>query len=439
MSSSIPNNKILIVAPTAYPLGGVAVWLSYLIDGLEQRGWDITFGAVDGDYHDADKYLQHYPIRQSLKIRNPSATDLGRAQAIAAVIDKHSFDSVVVVNIPDTYRAIRLLDKTKREKLRVIATVHGLLPQLFSDVREYEDVIDDVIVTNKLTKRMIERHGQFESQKVHYAPYGVQLAEAVDASPSKPLQVVYCGRIENDQKRCEDLTEIARQLKHANVDFRFRIAGDGPYREQLLTDLSAFLSKEQVEYLGFVAAEELQTQVYSQADVLVITSAWETGPIVAWEAMANSIPVVSSRYKGYLAENALKDNVNCLMFDVGDTNTAARHIISLQDKIGWQRLSRAGYKLVLQRYSREGSIEAWASALSKILALPASAQPVKSTLYAKNGLLDKVLGVQLARAVRHGLRWPAFKANAGDEWPHTHSQPDADSIAEFNAILNQID
>src|SRR5690349_18307661 len=40
--------NILFVAPSAYPLGGVATWLDYVVPGLRHRNWKVTLGLVQG-------------------------------------------------------------------------------------------------------------------------------------------------------------------------------------------------------------------------------------------------------------------------------------------------------------------------------------------------------------------------------------------------------
>ena len=50
--SASPN--ILIIAPTAYILGGVSVWLETILNGYKEQGINVFFGALDGEFHQAD-------------------------------------------------------------------------------------------------------------------------------------------------------------------------------------------------------------------------------------------------------------------------------------------------------------------------------------------------------------------------------------------------
>src|SRR5690606_34915092 len=137
------------------------------------------------------------------------------------------------------------------------------------------------------------------------------------------LRVVYSGRLETPQKRSLDLAAIAKVLNQRGVSYRLEIAGDGPDRAALEAALDAEIDAGRVVMHGFVPAETLRSQIYPAADALLITSSWETGPIVAWEAMAHSLCVVSSRYIGSGREGALMQDENALLFEIGDTEAAA--------------------------------------------------------------------------------------------------------------------
>ena len=65
--------------------------------------------------------------------------------------------------------------------------------------------------------------------------------------------------------------------------------------------------------------------------MVIIFSHWETGPLVAWEAMAHGAVLVTSRYVGSGLEGSLRDGENCLMYPVGDMASAADCLARLKD------------------------------------------------------------------------------------------------------------
>ena len=95
-----------------------------------------------------------------------------------------------------------------------------------------------------------------------------------------------------------DIGAIIAELDRREVAYELLIVGEGPDGGWLRDQLSDAAGSGRVRFLGALAGNDLIEQVYSRVDALLITSLWETGPIVAWEAMANRVAVVTSAYIG---------------------------------------------------------------------------------------------------------------------------------------------
>ncbi|MEM7357722.1 MAG: glycosyltransferase family 4 protein [Pseudomonadota bacterium] len=435
------NNRILIVSPAAYPLGGVAVWLDYLLTGFSQSELDVHLALADGHFHNASSYLQRYPYAQTVRLDNPAGTQYGRVEAIISAVRKLDPALLVSVNIPDVYRAARTLRATSHAGLKVVGTVHGLEPQIFKDLDHYSDAIDQVIVTNRLTEEMLAELTGIEAKQISYAPYGVQVGDRAREYDTKCLRLLYCGRIEESQKRCSHIVEIVKQLELKQLDYVLRIAGDGPDKNRFLADLTKFASAERIKYLGALSAQELQVKGYGESDILLLTSEWETGPIVAWEAMAAGLVVVCSRYFGLVCEGALKHRHNCLIFDQGDAKAATESLSSLSDPELFGKLIQNGFALVRQRYSRETSIVAWKRCFTAVLGAESvrRAPAPQTDAIATHGRLESFFGQALATRIRELIRKPAYIGDAGDEWPHSFMQADSSYIKRFDKTLRELE
>lgn len=435
------KDHLLFIAPTAYPLGGVAVWLDYIMTGLiHDKNLTVTFGATSGEYHDVETYLKKYPFSNVEKIDCGTGSVLGRINAIVDVIERVKPTFVICANIPDACLATRQLKRKKTKNFRLIVTIHGLLPRLFADLIEYDDVVDDVVVTNKLTHAMVVKLTNYNNGQIHYAQYGVKNADHLvrDIEDGNELKILYSGRIAFDQKRCQDLIKIAHGLKQDGVKYRLLIAGDGPDREGIM----AKLPPQNCEYMGTFLAEDMPEQVYSRADVLLLTSEWETGPIVIWEALAQGLTVVTSRYQGMHTEGALVNGQNCLMFDIGDTDGAVKALRKVNEDGLQERLRQGGLKLIDSRYSREQSINAWWNVLNTIAGSRSSSdlkkipKPVKLTA---QGRLERLIGLRTAEIWRKLFNRKVMMNSAGDEWPHAHSASDPNFVKTFNDSMLTID
>ncbi len=415
--------KVLIVAPSAYPLGGVATWIDYLVRGLVARGWAVTVGLTAGRFHNVEAYLEQHPGLPCVEIFNPTGTREGRIRALMRTIIATRAQVVMGVNIIDTYEAVnRLRVEDHACGVRSLMTIHGIQPDYFEDVLRESRVLDGVVCTNRLAVEFARRSG-VASERVHYAQYGVpQIAEPRRLAPDSKqaaLRLAYVGRFESWQKRVFDLLPICNGLVERGVSFQLIMAGAGPDESELRQKLSDHTHAGRVLWLGSVPAQDMTAKVYRQADILINPSLWETGPIVVWEAMAHGLAVVSSRYVGSGREAALVDGVNCMLYDVGNIEHAVSSIAALADNSLRLRLISAGFDLLKLRYNQEASVFAWETAINRVLAQPPvpafCANPQSSA-----GRLDRVLGVRFAESVRRVLRRKFEHDEPGGEWPHSY-------------------
>lgn len=420
------SRTALLITPSAYPLGGVAVWLDYLVPALSAHGWRAKVGLVAGRWHDVGVYRAAYPGLETLAIENPTGSAEGRIRAIADTLRRERPDVVVAVNIVDTYAAVRRV-RREGQPIKAVMALHGIAADLLGDLRREAPLgLDAVIATNRLACRLCVEHAGVPSQRVLYAPYGVDVDAfgAIQRTAREgPLRIVWVGRLEQEQKRVHDLAAILAALDARGVDYRLRIVGDGPERSALSAGLAPWLERGRAELIGALPPAALAAKVYAHADVLIITSSWETGPIVAWEAMAAGVAVVSSRYVGSGLEGALREGENSLLFPIGGADEAAEMLAQLaSDEALRTRLADAGRALVRDRYSIAASVRSWAQALDAVMAMPAvDAKPDVEPWPAAAGRLDRWLGVGRAETVRCALGLRFEHSEPGGEWPHTAS------------------
>lgn len=412
-------NRLFVLAPSAYPLGGVANWLDYLVPGLCRYGWDVVVGLVCGRYHDVDKYVSEHTLTDVVSIDNPTGSREGRLQSIQQLLHKISPQIAMSVNVPDLYFALNR-QRTDANSLYSVASLHGLQPEYFSDLKYFGSMIDGVICTNKLTVALAEEKGDIAKERVFYAPYGVKTGKSQKKSRETEIyKILYVGRLDEDQKRVSDLVSIAFKLGNLVSGFRLTIVGTGPDRVALEQAFNNTPLVEKIKFAGPVTASEAYSH-YDSADALLITSLWETGPLVAWEAMVRNLPVVTSRYIGSGLEGSLKDGENCLMFDVGDAEAAASCLIRLKYNHALKdQLVIGGHELVQQCYTREASIRAWHQALETIFKKEPLAPCVEPELI-KSGRLDHLFGARVGESVRRRLGVQYRHESAGGEWPHSY-------------------
>lgn len=413
--------RLLIVAPSAYPLGGVATWLDSLIPGLRRSGWELTVGLLAGDHHDTGRYLAQHPFGPVLPIANPGGSREGRQRALVRAMRAADADLVVSVNVADVEAAVDRLRRSGRQSIRLVTTQHGLQQDFYDHLAERRGVVDAVICTNRLSEAMAAEYSGMEPDRVHYAPYGVDGASSMPpAPPARSLRILWAGRFEEMQKRVLDLAPICRELSERRVEFELAIAGAGPEEARLRAELAPWTAAGKVRFLGSLSSEQLAESGFAGRDILLLTSAWETGPIVAWEASVQGLAIVSSRFLGIGREAALVDGRTCLTFPTGDTGAAAAALARLCDPGLRRELREAARSTVRRRYSLEASLAAWDGALRAVSRRPPRPPQARFDTAVASGRLDRALGTTLGETVRTALRVRNRQRLPGDEWPHAY-------------------
>jgi len=431
------SRRLLFFAPSAYCLGGVQVWLSDLVAGLQDDPcWQVQVALPSGREHRLDRYREAYPQLPILPLLNPTGSAAGRRQAIFSLLQHYQPDLVVGVNIAELYPAVR---RARRHGFqgRVVFSLHSLAADLLADVAAEADLLDAVIATNRLSCRLAECVGGIAAERVLYAPCGANWPSHADANPlvcacpPTGLRIAWVGRLEESQKRVQDLARILQHLEAAGISFHLTVAGDGSERKRLALALEPWTHAGVVTLAGALTGTQLSREVYASHQVLLITSFWERGPIVAWEAMAAGLVVVSSAYIGSGLEGALRDGDNALLFPVGDAAAAAAAIARLADLSLRRQLVAGGRQVVEQRYNAKASQQAWVRAFEQVLALPPRSKANPEPPISPSGRLDRLFGAVRAEWVRRRLGLGFRHTSPGGEWPHT-AHGDTDEMALLN-------
>lgn len=433
--------KVLVLAPSAYLLGGVQDWLANLVPGLRAGGLELTVVVPDGDHHRHGPYDQAYPALAAQPLANPSGSAEGRIRAIAALLGTLNPQLVLGVNLVDLYPAAQRARRQGQFDGQVVMTLHALQAEYFDDLRRHGAGIDAVIATNQLACRLASQRGGMDPARVLYAPYGVPVPpwQAPGGDPAASLKLAWVGRLEQAQKRVHDLLPLLSALEALGIALQLSIAGDGEERPALERSLAPWIEAGTVRLLGHVDQRRLADQIYGHHHALVITSAWETGPIVAWQAMASGMAVVSSRYVGSGLEGALEHDATALLFPCGDGDAAAAQLARLRQGALLERLSTAGHALVAGRYSEKASLAAWRRALDQVAALPPLAAGPVEAAPAPAGRLDRWLGQRRGEDLRQLLGQRFRHGSAGSEWPHSSGGGDRAAEAALLAAAGRLD
>jgi glycosyltransferase involved in cell wall biosynthesis len=137
-----------------------------------------------------------------------------------------------------------------------------------------------------------------------------------DAFDRRPLvapppiwELLFVGRLEVD-KGARELIQAAEGLRLRGLPFRLRLVGGGP----LFDDFSARLKDKplgaNVQIVGLVSSKADLMRFYRDAHIFIFPSYHEGFPRVLYEAMINSLPIITTMVGGI--SGRMFDGVNCI-------------------------------------------------------------------------------------------------------------------------------
>jgi len=104
--------------------------------------------------------------------------------------------------------------------------------------------------------------------------------------------LLFAGRLESSKNPLL-LIDSFYELYAEDKDVRLLIAGDGSLRSKVEERINKYGLQEKVKLLGILPQDKL-AKLMRACDLFVLTSAFESGPMVVIEALASGIPVVST-------------------------------------------------------------------------------------------------------------------------------------------------
>lgn len=167
---------------------------------------------------------------------------------------------------------------------------------------------------------------------IKIVPNGVDLEEINAAPPANDRSdVIYAGRLIKE-KNIDVLIKSIALIKESIPNIKCLIIGDGPERtnlERLTLDLGL---EENIRFLGFLARSEDVFSCMKSSKVFVLPSTREGFGIVAVEANACDLPVVTVRHPKNAAADLIFDGKNGFLCELNEEDVAQKITMALQKR-----------------------------------------------------------------------------------------------------------
>ncbi|MSO96585.1 MAG: glycosyltransferase family 1 protein [Thermoleophilia bacterium] len=355
-------------------VGGPSLHVSYLSEGLAERGYSTTLAA--GTISEGEASMAFIAEERGIEIESipELQRELAPLKDAAAVRRLRTIIRRERPHILHTHtakagtvgRAAARIAGDARPPV-VVHTFHGhMLKGEFDPVRtrafravernlaRTTDVL--VAVSPEVRDELVEvgvapasqfavvRLGIELSERMAGASDGASLRASLGIPPDR-FCVGWVARM-SAVKQPEDVLRTVRKLRDRGIDAALILIGDGPEREQLEERAKELGLVEGVHFVGF--QNDVGPWLHA-FDVLLLTSRSEGTPVSAIETLASGRPVVATDVGG--TRDVVNDGVSGFLVPFGDVSAAADRLERLaRDPALRARMGAAGQAVALSSY-----------------------------------------------------------------------------------------
>jgi len=194
------------------------------------------------------------------------------------------------------------------------------------------------IAVSEKTKKQLIRLG-VDERHIDVVPNGIDLKKIKKIKPSgEGFDILFAGRLIKE-KNIDILLQTVEILKKTYPRIKCGIIGDGPEKKSLeLLTKNLDLSRN-VKFLGFLESEQVYATMKS-SKVFVLPSTREGFGIVALEANACGLPVVTLKHEKSAVDELIENGKNGFLVDELSTLKISEKIDKLMDKKRWNEMSK---------------------------------------------------------------------------------------------------
>jgi glycosyltransferase involved in cell wall biosynthesis len=336
-------------------IGGAQTFLPKLLKGLSDKGHEVHLIARDAPNAKVRPQIEETGAVLHTNLWNKDGFVEETAPVLARWLNALNPDIYLISVSPDIgWVVLPLLNPN----IATLTIGHTDSETFYLPARHYRQFLTRAVGVSPEVCVSYVLSCVIEKERVEWIPYGVE------ASPVEPqengddiLKLIYVGRLEEQQKRVSDLVKVAQLLSKKGVKYNLQIVGDGEEMPRLREDLSAEIAGGKVALRGWLGGDEVVAAM-RDAEVFVLTSAYEGFCIALTEAMANGCCPVATDITSGNGE-LIESGANGFLVTIGDTESLTekltflsenRDALSAMRKAAWEKGKNYGIAKMVENY-----------------------------------------------------------------------------------------
>lgn len=316
LTPPLPQPGILFALARGLGVGGVNVWAMRLARalargcaGVPPRPVTILAHPEEPDHQPMDGWL--WPgIRIVRMVGVPRIDECNgdlsafiptyraEAERLAALTGR---PAILVPGLHgDCFGCCAELARTMGDRVRILGVCHSSIPYDRVVITRYEPVLSGLIAVSDEIERSLRAAIPARTRDIENLPHGVDApdtppARKPGAGDTRPLRLIYTGRMEHGLKRVAALPLLSIELDRRGINHQMVLVGDGPAS----SDIDRMLQHAPSATRSPAIPPSRIPGVLREADIFVLASRVEGLSVSMLEAMAQGcVPVCTPTKSG---------------------------------------------------------------------------------------------------------------------------------------------
>ncbi len=344
-------------------VSGPATWVQRIPPALIQAGHSVKLHLFWWEQEGAGT-LRRFAEREGLPFSSHQFTKTQQnVRALLKTLEGSPPHVLIADNVIPAFIAAPYLKQAGTRTIGIIRSddsfYHGIIDR-FAAGRDQDRIHAFVAVSEYLGDEVRRRsRGQCLSRVI---PSGAPIPSQHAKYNPEIFQVVYSGRLVEEQKRILDTTRCMIRLCKKNANIRGVIIGDGIQRE-MVEDLVRS-AEVPISVVGRKSPDEVQ-QILLQSHAILLLSDYEGTPTAVMEAMACGVVPVCLAMRSGIPELVIHEKTGLIVTDRGESCIHALQSLA-QTADRWQLLSCGARQHAAASFSTEASAARWNSFVLKL-------------------------------------------------------------------------